>query len=74
MLSKRLALIILIEHSLIIPNDQKKQLLYKITAMSDEAVDNLGRFLREEIELATAYENQIVSDTEEIIKFVQQQQ
>jgi hypothetical protein len=66
-MDKRVALVNLLENSLLIKDEIKKKLLEKIETMSDEDVDKLGKFLVLEREELLEDETGLTDEADKII-------
>lgn len=64
---KKEALEILIHQSILLDEDRKPELVYKIPEMSEEDIDNLGRFLAMEVQNAEKFYEENLSKLEKFI-------
>lgn len=67
-MNKKVALVILIRHSILLPDDSKLALLEQIQSMNDRQVDALGKFLATEREIALGSEQEIQAHVDEFVK------
>lgn len=67
-MDKKAALIILINHSYFLSDEDKKTLLSNLSKLDDEQVEKLGKFLALEKKQSIEQNQNLVDEIEELIK------
>lgn len=68
LLSKKLALVTLIKHSMSFASEAKLALLHHVKAMTEEEVDKLGKYLSAERKFIIENEELVIRCTQEVVE------
>jgi len=70
-MDKKTALTILLENSIWLSNDHKKNILEKLDTLTPDQIDRLGKFLAEEREVMVANKDQIIKDSQTLLETIE---
>lgn len=73
-MNKKEALIILINHSFLLSDEVKKQLLSKVDSMDENQIDVLGKFLAEEKSKSIESVDEVIKEYQELILHLESSQ